>query len=673
MFCHRASDLSLELPNISPILSKAIGDYKRYEELPILICSALVSLISTFDDSNEDDLKAVNNMTIALLPPLFKYLEHTQDNNDTIISALAHLLANTPSSNLSKLFKKLLTRLLSSISSNDKDNSKIVSYLSLAGSLVLSGKLSDESTQLLFRSIQPLLTGAGNVGQKKAYKLMLDMINHSMHCLDDDQIVNVLTEAMLTCHVSARTMRLRCLTEIVKSYWTKQATTNKSSVREKVASLVPECLLCLKDSNGKARESAYNLLDALYICCDDTMEFLKMIVAALGAKTTHMQSAAIMALSRTTFKCGRADERLRESIPNILKTCLILSHDSVQSREIAKAVVGLVRISVAVLTGEELSPLLPELLSALLSKRNRSMLRFRRKIKIVLKILVRKCGSDVVGNSLPSDNEEGGARLLKHVRKLAAREQRKKERGGMVEENIEDFEEMMEDDEEDSLMGRTLVSGVTHATSFSRYTQALNSRKNSSNGSVMTTKTNLSKVNKDFNLQIKEGKEEVLDMLDDSNVGKHVHFADDGDSMYDSDDSGGAMEFDASGRLVVEEDDASKNTKTSNTTQNKRRKSLESSAIVGSKFQQAKEARKAAHHKRNEKHEMKKQRQLGAAYKSSRAGGDVKRKNQKYEPYAYMPLDARNFSKKNRRGAVEMMEGVVRGGKKSLLRNKRKR
>ena len=31
----------------------------------------------------------------------------------------------------------------------------------------------------------------------------------------------------------------------------------------------------------------------------------------------------------------------------------------------------------------------------------------------------------------------------------------------------------------------------------------------------------------------------------------------------------------------------------------------------------------------------------GAEFKSSRAGGDVRRKGQKLEPYAYIPLDAK--------------------------------
>ena len=57
-------------------------------------------------------------------------------------------------------------------------------------------------------------------------------------------------------------------------------------------------------------------------------------------------------------------------------------------------------------------------------------------------------------------------------------------------------------------------------------------------------------------------------------------------------------------------------------------------------------------------------RSLGASYKSKKAGGDVKKKDQKYEPYAFVPLDGRSYSKKNRRSAVEQMGSVVRSGKR---------
>ena len=58
-----------------------------------------------------------------------------------------------------------------------------------------------------------------------------------------------------------------------------------------------------------------------------------------------------------------------------------------------------------------------------------------------------------------------------------------------------------------------------------------------------------------------------------------------------------------------------------------------------------------------------------ATYTVRRSADDIKRKEQKYEPYAYVPLDGRNYSRKYRSSTVEQMSTVVRHGAKG----KRKR
>ena len=62
------------------------------------------------------------------------------------------------------------------------------------------------------------------------------------------------------------------------------------------------------------------------------------------------------------------------------------------------------------------------------------------------------------------------------------------------------------------------------------------------------------------------------------------------------------------------------------------------------------------------------QAKLGSSYKARTAGGDVKKKGQKYDPYAYVPLDGRSYTKKNRHLAVEQMTTVVQRGRKRQKR-----
>jgi len=79
------------------------------------------------------------------------------------------------------------------------------------------------------------------------------------------------------------------------------------------------------------------------------------------------------------------------------------------------------------------------------------------------------------------------------------------------------------------------------------------------------------------------------------------------------------------------------------------------------KFESAKVARDEAKQKKNKQKQLK---GLGDAYKSKKAGGDVMKKGQKYEPYAHVPLDRRSYTKNNRRQAVEQISSAVQGGKR---------
>mmetsp|Transcript_19763 Transcript_19763/g.39378 ORF Transcript_19763/g.39378 Transcript_19763/m.39378 type:complete len:117 (-) Transcript_19763:357-707(-) len=51
----------------------------------------------------------------------------------------------------------------------------------------------------------------------------------------------------------------------------------------------------------------------------------------------------------------------------------------------------------------------------------------------------------------------------------------------------------------------------------------------------------------------------------------------------------------------------------------------------------------------------KNKRGLRAAFKSKRAGDDVKRKGQKFEPYACVPLNGKSYTKKHRADTVDQI------------------
>lgn len=406
--------------------------------------------------------------------------------------------------------------------------------------------------------------------------------------------------------------------------------------------MIPEVLLCLKDSNGKTRDAAYELLLSI-AASGNIMEHVNTILAGLGAETVHMRSAAVLALSRVVFEYGRENEEVQEILPQLLQTVLLLLGQG--TRETVKSVVGFLRICVSAIPSDRLEPLVPELLRSLM-KSQLAKNRFRSKVKIIIKKLVKLYGYDQLMRYIP----EADSRILTHMRKLDEREKRRKQASHQISSHeIDNFEGMIDSDEEDSDDGRTLMTGATGLTKRSKLSQL------KSQGSRFTkAATRISAENRNdptnSGVRLLDSENgETVDMLGKKLAGK-VRFAQDDDSDDDSMDD--AMEFNEEGKLVIrEEAEVLHSTKEDDETQ-----------IKG--FQR-KRGRDNTSVSRN-KTKKQKGKDLGAAYKSKKAGGDVKRKDQQYEPYAFVPLDGRAFSKKNRRSAVDQMSSVVRGkGKKA--------
>ena len=436
--------------------------------------------------------------------------------------------------------------------------------------------------------------------------------------------------------------------------------------------MIPEVLLCLKDSNGKTRDAAYQLIVSMAVR-GNIVEFVKVTLAALGSETSHMRSAVIMALSRLVFEQGWANDEFHALLPSLLKTVLVLINEG--SREVIKSVVGFVRICVAAIPADQLEPLVPELVGSMLKSQHVKS-RFRAKTKIILKKLVKLYGYDALMPHVPASE----TRLLSHMRKLDEREQRKKqasrnERAANINRpNLEDYDAMFESDEDDSDDGRTLMTGATGLTRRTKHTMMADDAKSiSSKRSKMTSATGMTSKSKSSiypNLRLpNEADGEIVDLLSPS-IAKKVHQYDNDDDSDDDDDDSAEMMFDDDGKLMVRDDDDDNDGRQSTTVEmdeiipmqgsNKRRRLMSSSSSLQSKGQSSQSS--GGINNTQKKNRNKNVPSIGASYKSKKAGGDVKKKGQQYEPYAYVPLDGRAYTKKHRRTAVEQMSTVVRNG-----------
>ena len=304
---------------------------------------------------------------------------------------------------------------------------------------------------------------------------------------------------------------------------------------------------------------------------------------------------------------------------------------------------------------------------------------------------------------------EGDARLINHMRKLSERAARRRAAGsaattvaggggGTV------FDDMMESDEDDSDGGRTLMTGATGFTRMTSGTGRVTRRSaadrsaaaSSAGGGTAAAASSSGRRGGAGGPRIKAELEgEILDLLDSSKMVRSVRFAEDGrgggggDGLFgmdDSDDDGGAdddddVRFDGQGRIVISDGPAvagpgappADERYDSDDDEN-----LELKAGGGggggkrrrvSKFESVKLAKAGGRDGPRAKPSRDGRQgggpaSLGAAYKSRKAGGDVRKKGQKYEPYAYVPLNAKDYTRKNRDRAVSKMGSVVRSKRK---------
>lgn len=363
---------------------------------------------------------------------------------------------------------------------------------------------------------------------------------------------------------------------------------------------------------------------------------------------------------------------------HLLMICYLLPHNN-------PALPRFVRVSVAAMSAGQLEPLLPTVVGGIM-KYNKGKDRFRAKIKIILKKLVRVYGYDAIAPLVP----EKDSRLITHMRKLAERAVRRKAAGVQDGRSVanNDFEEMMESDEDDSDDGRTFMTGVTGFTkmtamsgkSTKRSMAARSVKSKSVVSGARSTATGRSAKGTSGGPRIKlDSDGEILDMLDASKMARSVRFADtdmNEQDFSDDDEGDDDMQFDNQGRIVISDgmpkaggssknvdehfdSDDEENLQLKEGRKRRRVSKFESVKLAKAERDAAKQQSKKQRAKNNSDANS-----LGKAYKSKKAGGDVKKKGQKYEPYAFVPLDAKDYTRKNRDKAVSKMGAVVRNNKR---------
>ncbi|KAK1254242.1 hypothetical protein MKX08_008237 [Trichoderma sp. CBMAI-0020] len=227
-----------------------------------------------------------------------------------------------------------------------------------------------------------------------------------------------------------------------------------------IPAVLSEIVICCKENNERARESAYDLLvemgqkmaAANGATIDNSKvphmpsdapaatasieEFFTMVSAGLAGSTPHMISASVTAISRLLYE-------FRSSLSEQTLSDLVQTMDlflTSNNREIVKSCLGFVKISVISLPVELMMPRLATLVPNLVTWSKEHKGHFKSKVRHILERMVRRFGFDAINNACPDSDKK----LLANIRKTKERAKRKKDAA----KNAQD-EDASDDEEED--------------------------------------------------------------------------------------------------------------------------------------------------------------------------------------------------------------------------------
>ncbi|KAF2639155.1 ribosomal RNA-processing protein 12 [Massarina eburnea CBS 473.64] len=347
-----------------------------------------------------------------------------------------------------------------------------------------------------------------------------------------------------------------------------------------IPSILSEVVICAKEVNEKARETAYDLLvsmgekmaqggvvlqskvpnmpeDAPSV--DASLEeYFTMVSAGLAASTAHMISASITAVTRILYEFHA---RISEAtIQNLLELMDIFLQNP--NREIVRSVLGFVKVEVITLPESLIRPRLSTLLSNLMVWSHEHKARFKAKVKHIVERMIRKFGIEDVDRACPKEDRK----LITNIRKT--REQRRKNKQ-QAEEDGEEHKEKpkgkfeseydqavygseSEDSEGDSEDEFVKSQGKQRSGKKGGQTyimededEPLDLLSKRALGNISTTKPLRRREVPQKKTAVRKDMDGKLILGDDSDEGKKVKFANtdrDGDGLMDVDNDGTSLE-----------------------------------------------------------------------------------------------------------------------------------
>ncbi|XP_052181613.1 uncharacterized protein LOC127794500 [Diospyros lotus] len=702
-FCNYPLDAAESLKELEKILCHALR-----EELDIhgIICSSLQILIQQNkriverkDDQSGSELNILKQQAVARYTPavaannlnvlkssareflsvlLGIFMKLPKDAGGCLQTTISEFASIADKEVVTKFFKTTMRKLLKvtqeagkaenpqnsnpmQIDTASKESSLSVARAQLLDlAVALLPGLDAEETDLLFAAIEPALKDADGLIQKKAYKVLSVILRNSDGFLSRklEELLNLMIDALPSCHFSAKRHRLDCLYFLIVHVSKNESERRWQNI---VSSFLTEIILALKEANRKTRNRAYDILVQIgHVCGDEEKggrkenlhQFFNMVAGGLAGETPHMVSAAVKGLARLAYEFSDLVSAAYNVLPS---TFLLLQR---KNKEIVKANLGLLKVLVAKSQAEGLQMHLSSMVDGLLKWQDSTKNHFKAKVKLLLEMLVKKCGLDAVKAVMPEEH----MKLLTNIRKIKERKEKR------TASNSEDNKSHQ------SKATTSRLSRWNHTKIFSdfgneetdsdaEYMDMETSSGRRSKGSALLTSQPSSLRSKRTRKAAKslpedlfdQYEDEPLDLLDRQKTRSALRSSEHHlKRRADLDDK---PEVDAEGRLIIcEEGKKPKETSPDHSDSDDERSQAGSSMSKNS--HRGQKRRKTSLDSGGWAY-------TGSEYGSKKASGDVKRKG-KLEPYAYWPLDRKMMSRRpeQRAAARKGMAGVVKMTKK---------
>ena len=618
------------------------------------------------------ELVTLRNFSSQFLPTLVTLIESLDASDNTrfqpILQCISAWASISPQNLITKLSKKLLQLLLTSSALDAKAGSSGNSGNSaawMAVILTMIPHLSNPMVVLLYRTVKPLLSVDESVGmQKRAYSVLSVLLSHHSAVLNTIetrlQILEMITSSLLTCHVSARYVRMNCIDSLLKGMHDslENMTEDSESVSDEQVetqanlfqacqSIFGEVLICLKDANKKSRDAALDLLKTIY-SYTTVDQVLPQLYSGIVAETSGMRSAVIIGLCILVTQ-KREDPVLLQNIAALSPTIMLLLQE--HCVEQTRAILTFLKVCVSVLNEDMLLQLVPVLLPNILG--NNLGVQLKSKFSQRVRSIIRKLSQRLHEDSLRSYVPESDVALLDYICKQARRTRKKKDTM-LYNQKLERM--MIGDSDEDEGDSSDDEDGAGASNRKSRAPQRVKAIKS---GESMETDDLPSDLN-----DLLEGTYQVPAVFGDHGGGKVESKKRVTDSNMDVDDDDDYLvQVNKNGQVLV----IPKLVKQPEIKTDEEMEEREINSVQAAKAAKALAISGASG---AEPLTKKRTHEPGEEYRSKKAGGDVWKKGM-LEPHAYFPLDAKLLTKKNQDQAVSHIGIAVNG--QSTKTNKRQR